>query len=146
MNAFDWPDFSPSNCNPANGTTNRAGWMIRDTRETKLFFKSFGDGRVRRRARVASAATTYVSITHCNAIAVFLLDPSGFQDFLHSLHRLMSWWWWYKACAANTIFDLLLHIGLNRIRSVSWDGPSQCMGAVTVRIFYRYIHTKRITL
>lgn len=55
----------------AKGTMKRAGWRMRETKETIVDFMAFGDGRVKSRAITASAATTYVSIIHCNAIFLF---------------------------------------------------------------------------
>ncbi|PON96786.1 hypothetical protein TorRG33x02_074900 [Trema orientale] len=53
----------------------REGWRMRETRETKRFLSSLGEGRVKRRAKTASAATTYVSIIHCSAIFVWVSLP-----------------------------------------------------------------------
>lgn len=71
----------PKSWNPAKGTIKRAGWRMREMRETKRFFKRLGDGMVNRRATAASAATKYVRITHCKAIVfplflVFLELPN----------------------------------------------------------------------
>lgn len=61
----------PRSWKPAKGTMKRAGWRMRETKETIVDFMAFGDGRVKSRAMTASAATTYVSIIHCNAIFLF---------------------------------------------------------------------------
>lgn len=65
-----------------------------EIRETKRDLIAFGDGNVRRIAMAASAATTYVSIIHCNAIfsesllllkmKFFLLYNFGGFDFTYS--------------------------------------------------------------
>lgn len=80
--------LGPRSWNPAKGTRKRAGWRMREIKETKRFFKSLGAGRVNRMAMAASAATTYVRIIHCNAISwerftIFNFPtPSTLLDFL----------------------------------------------------------------
>ena len=54
---------------------------MRETKETIVDFMAFGDGRVKSKAMTASAATTYVSIIHCNAIFLsffFLYSEDSF--------------------------------------------------------------------
>lgn len=50
-------NWVPRSWKPAKGTIKRAGWRMRETRETKRFFKSLGEGIVKRMAIAASAAT-----------------------------------------------------------------------------------------
>lgn len=81
---------APRRWNPAKGTMKSAGWRMRETREAKRFLRSLGVGSVSRMATAASAATTYVSINHCNAMSSsastcsFFLLPLRFMcsDFL----------------------------------------------------------------
>lgn len=51
------------------GTMNKEGWRMRETRDTRRDFTSFGAGNVNRIAIAASAAATYVSIIHWSAIS-----------------------------------------------------------------------------
>lgn len=75
----------PRSWKAAKGMTKRAGWRRREARETRRVFKILGEGRVTIRAMAASAATTYVSIIHCNAILFFFfLPPSSFALLLLS--------------------------------------------------------------
>jgi hypothetical protein len=48
-----------------------AGCRISEIKETRRSLMSLGEGRVNRKAMTAFAATTYVSIIHCNAISLF---------------------------------------------------------------------------
>jgi hypothetical protein len=75
----------PRSWNPAKGTIKRAGWSRSEMRETNYrSLSSLGEGNV----KSASAATTYVSIIHCNAIFLFFVALSLIFFLFPSKDRL----------------------------------------------------------
>lgn len=78
----------PRSWNPAKGTIKRAGWSRSEMRETNRSLSSLGEGNVKSAAIAASAATTYVSIIHCNAIFLFFVARSLIFFLFPSRDRL----------------------------------------------------------
>lgn len=66
------------------------GWRTSETSDVIRDLIAFGHGTVKKTATAASAATTYASITHCNAISSSRLDDFA-ELFVASLAGFRLW-------------------------------------------------------